>query len=104
MTDESSGTTFPVSYTHLAVIPRERVFAHLPRIELNETGFKRALNGAYVGEGMIKSGEIPGDEGVLCALYAPDGKLAVLSRSGRLTTTGAPALFYEKTFYTGERP
>ena len=52
---------------------------------------------------MITKGKIPNEDGVLCALYAPDGSLAVLAKSGRLSVSGQPALFYEKTFYTGER-
>lgn len=84
------------------LIPMEEIFAFLPRVDLNENGLKRALNGAFVGLDMITSGVIPDEEGVLCALYSPDGRLAVLARSGRLTVGHAPALFYEKTFYSGE--
>ena len=85
------------------LIPMEKIFAHLPRIVLNENGLKRALNGAFVDKKMISSGAVPEEDGTLCALHAPDGRLAVLSRSGRLDVDGRPALFYEKTFYTGDR-
>lgn len=86
------------------VRPMEDIFAFLPAVHLNEEGLRRALNGAYVGLEHIASGEIPAEQDTLCALYAPDGKIAVLSRSGKLAVGGAPALFYEKTFYTGDRP
>lgn len=86
------------------VRPMEEIFAFLPAIHLTGEGLRRALNGAYVGTEHITAGEIPAGDGVLCALYAPDGQIAVLSRSGRLAVSGAPALFYEKTFYTGDRP
>lgn len=85
-----------------AVLPLEQVFSFLPALTLDEHGLKRALNGAYVDEGMLLSGKIHEEEGVLCALYTSAGKLAVLARSGYLTVSGKPALFYEKTFYTGE--
>ena len=87
-----------------AVRPMEEIFSFLPAIHLTGEGLRRALNGAYVGAGHIAEGVIPAEEGVLCALYAPDGRIAVLSRSGRLAVSGEPALFYEKTFYTGDRP
>ena len=83
--------------------PMEDIFSFLPAITLTEEGLKRTLNGAYVGKSMITKGKIPNEDGVLCALYAPDGSLAVLAKSGRLSVSGQPALFYEKTFYTGER-
>ena len=87
-----------------AVIPMETVFSFLPRVDLDEKGLIRALNGAYIGPKWITSGEVPAEDGVLCALYAPDGRIATLARSGKLAVGGAPALFYEKTFYTGDRP
>ena len=86
------------------VRPMEDIFAFLPAIHLNDEGLRRALNGAYVSLEHIVSGKIPAEKDTLCALYAPDGSIAVLSRSGKLAVGGAPALFYEKTFYTGDRP
>lgn len=86
-----------------ALIPMEKVFAHLPAVILTGEGLKRGLNGAYISPEMTVGG-FPSDEGVLCALYAPDGKLALLAKTGRLTVGGGEALFYEKTFYQGDRP
>lgn len=87
-----------------AVIPMERVFSHLPPIHLTEEGLKRGLNGAYISPEMTVGKALPQEEGVLCALYAPDGQLALLAKTGRLTVGGGEALFYEKTFYQGDRP
>ena len=86
------------------LIPMERVFDHLPSVHLTAEGLKRGLNGAYISPEMTAEGELPHEEGTLCALYAPDGKLAILARTGRLTVGGGEALFYEKTFYQGDRP
>ena len=86
------------------VRPMEEIFSFLPAIHLTDEGLRRGLNGAYVGLEHIAAGKIPAEKDTLCALYAPDGRIAVLSRSGRLAVGGAPALFYEKTFYTGDRP
>lgn len=85
-----------------AVIPTDRIFSSLPFIKVDDTGFKRALNGAYIGEEMITGGRIPESEGVLCAVYSQCGRLVILAKSGRLDVSGAPALFHEKTFYTGD--
>lgn len=83
--------------------PMEAIFAHLPQLRANDEGVKRALNGAYVAQSMLVDGKIPEEEGVLCALNTSDGKIVTLVKSGRLATSKQPALFYEKTFYIGER-
>ncbi|MBR4954785.1 MAG: tRNA pseudouridine(55) synthase TruB [Clostridia bacterium] len=79
------------------ILPTDSVFAHLPAVTLNEKGFARALNGAFISADELTEGKLP-DTDELCRVYSPEGEFIMLGRGG-LLDRGGQALFCHKTFF-----
>ena len=76
------------------LLPVDGLFAHLPAAEVDEDGWRRAQNGAFIAPAHLSAPLPP--EGELMRVYH-QGQFRFLGRSGRLDK-GGRALFVHKNF------
>lgn len=79
------------------LIPTDRAFDSFKKVTLNDAGFKRALNGAYLDKTHISEGMLP-QEGEEVAVYTPDGQFMLLGAGGQLDK-GGDCIFCKKSFW-----
>lgn len=79
------------------LIPTDKAFESFKKVVLNDAGFKRALNGAYLDESHIAKGALP-SYGEQVAVYTPENRFMLLGAGGKLDK-GGNCIFCKKSFW-----